>query len=402
MIISILFILILVSFGMLNMIFHTDKRASLAENRILAQFPELSFDAYFSGEYTIQIDDFLRDQFFIRDFCIGFSKKIQKLNGFGYSAMVDGNNLGGSNSNAKLHYYYVDDFCFYNFIKNEDIEKKYAKTIERFAVRYHDINVYNLLVPNSVAYVAEDLKELSDSPLEAMDLIKQQYHNVGFIDVRKEFSTYDLKQLYFKTDHHWNGDGVYAAYLSFCKKLNIKPVSKANMNTLSFDNMLGSLYFMTQNDAMKNSPDTLIAYEPIYPVNMTRFYHGENGDEIEVETVPFCVSDKLMGEVPSYAIYLGGDMPRCIISRKTNELITDGNDMEQKNVVVIKDSFGNAFSTMIIQHYDNVHVIDPRSWNGDLYDYAKEVNADDIIFINTTSTATSFDFVQSIKKILGD
>ncbi len=395
--ISIIFVLIIASFGVLNFIMHTDKKASKEENRILAQFPKWSLDAYFSGEYMVRIDEYLKDQFFIRDFCINLSKNMEKFKGFGYSATISGQNTGGNGSNQKLNYYYVDEFCFYNFMSKPDMEMKYADTIEQFASMHDDINVYNMLIPNSVAYVDDELKKLSDSPFEAMDLIKGNYKKTHFIDVRDEFSKYGLKQLYFKTDHHWNGDGVYAAYAQFCKELGFNIIPKQNMGKLEYDNMLGSLYFMTKNEKMKTSPDTLVAYKPIQDVLMTRYYKNDDGGFIKTEPVPFCVSAHLMGENPSYGIYLGGDMPLCVISR--TDVVDDGYNTQGNNVIIVKDSFGNAFSTIITPHYDNVHIIDPRSWDGNLYEYAKKVGAKDIIFINTTSTATSGDFIQSLQKL---
>ncbi len=399
--ISVFFVGVLTVIGTLNFMLHTNNSVSRDENRILAQMPNLSSSSYFDGSYTIGIDDFLRDQFFVRKSCIKFSKKMERLRGFGYAMAIDGQNSGGNGSNVKVNYYYVDDFCFYNFTRKPELETKYVDVIEQFAYKNPNLDVYNLIVPNSVAYVSDDLKQLSDDPFESMDFFVDQYRklaydNLKFVDVRDKFSNHNIKDLYFKTDHHWNGEGSYLAYKAFCNIAGLDAIDRLDMNKLEYNNMLGSLYNITQNDKMKDSPDTLVVYEPIYDVSMIRHYNGENGEDVVLEPAPFCVSEILMGENPSYGIYLGGDMPLCVIERANSDIAGTG-----RSVILVKDSFGNAFSTLITQNYDSVHVIDPRSWKGNIVEYASKVGADDIIFLNTTSTVTSEEFVHSVAKVAG-
>lgn len=72
-----------------------------------------------------------------------------------------------------------------------------------------------------------------------------------------------------------------------------------------------------------------------------------------------------------YMTYIAGDYPLTVIttSAKTG-----------KKILVLKDSNANAFIPFLIPHYDEVHVIDPRYWNGILPVYIKQHQIKHVFF----------------------
>ncbi len=71
-----------------------------------------------------------------------------------------------------------------------------------------------------------------------------------------------------------------------------------------------------------------------------------------------------------------------------------------KKVVVIKESYGNAFAPLLTQNYSEVYVIDPRYFNGNLNDFIKEHEIKDVIFINNMVAVGSQSRVDELKKLL--
>ena len=57
----------------------------------------------------------------------------------------------------------------------------------------------------------------------------------------------------------------------------------------------------------------------------------------------------------TYGNYIGGDNPLVVFTTSAGT---------GKKLVIIKDSYGNAFSTWTVNDYSEVYVIDPRYFNG--------------------------------------
>ena len=72
-----------------------------------------------------------------------------------------------------------------------------------------------------------------------------------------------------------------------------------------------------------------------------------------------------------YMSYIGGDYPLTIITTQAKT---------GKKILVLKDSNANAFIPFLIPHYDEVHVIDPRYWNGALPQYIKQNQIKHVLF----------------------
>ena len=55
---------------------------------------------------------------------------------------------------------------------------------------------------------------------------------------------------------------------------------------------------------------------------------------------------------------------------------------------MIKESYGNAFVPWLVDHYQNVYVVDYRYYTGNLTQFVKEHQVDDVIFVNNASAIT--------------
>ena len=94
----------------------------------------------------------------------------------------------------------------------------------------------------------------------------------------------------------------------------------------------------------------------------------------------------------AYGTFLHGDNPLTIIKNPDVD--------SSKKVVVIKESYGNAFAPLLTQNYSEIYVIDPRYFNGNLNDFIKEHEIKDVIFINNMVAVGSQSRVDELKKLL--
>ena len=101
-------------------------------------------------------------------------------------------------------------------------------------------------------------------------------------------------------------------------------------------------------DIMDNNPEKLERFLPMVE------YTGEVYLDMNL-TEKWKDCEVIDLGIDQYTTFLGGDMP--IIKFKTD--VKNG-----EKLVIVKESFGNAFSTWAINNYEEVYVIDPRQWNG--------------------------------------
>jgi hypothetical protein len=92
-----------------------------------------------------------------------------------------------------------------------------------------------------------------------------------------------------------------------------------------------------------------------------------------------------------YGIFLGGDFALGVI--KTNAK-TD------KKIMVIKDSYGNAFIPFLTPHYSEIYVVDPRHYKESIVDLVNENEIGEVMFLNYILTTNFDSFMNSVLNLL--
>ena len=81
-----------------------------------------------------------------------------------------------------------------------------------------------------------------------------------------------------------------------------------------------------------------------------------------------------------YLCFISGD---TLLSRFTTG-VKNG-----KSILVIKESYGNAFVPWLLNHYENVYVCDPRQGTINIPSFVRDNNVDDVLAINYAFSACS-------------
>ena len=255
---------------------------------------------------------------------------------------------------------------------------KYAGVINAVAQTLdEDIDVYNILVPTSAEFYAP----LSMYPNQ-LHGIRTVYENlsdrvmpVNVYDALKEHAG---EKIYFGTDHHWTQRGAYYAYKEF---IELKDGSIDELST--FTNIpsyshVGSFASFARGTAagniMKGSPELLERFMPKFATVGTVFADC-------AVTSPQYTVKAVNTSNNAYSCFIGGDAPVTVF-------YTDAPSDE--SIVIIKESFGNAFATWALHNYKKVCIVDPRRFNGfggnyasfNLKSFCDKMEIDDVVFIN--------------------
>ena len=128
---------------------------------------------------------------------------------------------------------------------------------------------------------------------------------------------------------------------------------------------------------MENNPDTVVAYVPNGTNQMVM--HMQDGTIMDWRVI-----NDVSGydRTSLYAAFVGGDRP---FSYTHNENITDGSA-----IMVIKDSYGNAFIPWLVDHYEYVYWVDYRYTSNTISQMVADYGIQDVIFqchiYNTTTS----------------
>lgn len=96
------------------------------------------------------------------------------------------------------------------------------------------------------------------------------------------------------------------------------------------------------------------------------------------------------GEEATYKVFLCGDHSFLDIPTPTKN---------GKTLLIIKDSFANAFAPWLIRNYEHVLLVDPRSYKEGLQTILDQHAPDDVLIMNYAFSTTFSDLIQGIRDL---
>lgn len=315
-----------------------DRAFSENENRVLAKKPKINQETLLSGQFMNDYDDYVSDQFPIRDACMGVATGYKRMLGM---RDVNGVYLGKDG--------YLMTKTDYTSVDSERI-KKNIKYINEFFAKNIDTQNYFMLVPEasmmqgdklpSHAYVEWEWELLTD--------IRKGISNARIVCPENSL-TKTKEQIYYKTDHHWTGYGALAAYEEMSGNggdVDLIPVSK---------DFRGSLYSKVLSPDIE-SDEILIGTEntPIIADGKETFLYDMDA----------------LNKKDKYLVFQGGNHGRVDITGKG-----------KGNILIIKDSFANSFVPFLIEDYGKIIMIDLRYYMGNMNELCKKEKISHILVL---------------------
>lgn len=355
---AIIFIVFLIVMVCLNT-YSKDKDFSETENRVLASKPKFTFERLFDGRFTKKYEKYKVDQFVGRDFFVDIKSRTDLL-------------IGKRDNNGV---YYGDDGYLlesFNPMDSSEIQSTIA-SLNNFSTKYKDINSYIAVAPNSINILKDKLPKFApviDQEIYLNKLESNLNENIKYIDISQALKTVDDEYIFYKTDHHWTSLGAYISFLTIKDDMHLEGNNtyyEVKMLSNDFNGTLSS-----KSAFRKNIYDNINAYIPT-----------EDGVEIVVnfsqsqKKTPSLYSSKQLESKDKYSVFLEGNHPILEITTTAN---TD------KELLLIKDSYANAFIPFLVDYYSKIIVVDPRYYYDDLYSLVDTNNISDILFLYNANT----------------
>lgn len=273
------------------------------------------------------------------------------------------------------------------FYGNEDNAKRYYNTISSMKQTLGDqVEVYSMVIPTNVEFALPKKYQHMSTPQKPV--IDEIYDNldseVKTVDAYQALEKHKNEYIYFNTDHHWTSLGAFYAYEQFAKKAGLKAKSLNEYEKYSKKDFLGTLYTQTQDTKLKENTDVVDYYKIPVDYEVFRYEKGK-----EDTAVPSTLYADYVSGVNAYSVFLHGDFPMIKIQNN------DSNN--GKKLVVVKESYGNAFVPFLIPHYDEIYVVDSRYYNSSLTKLVNEQEVKEVLFINNIFAANTEKIVSTIE-----
>lgn len=276
------------------------------------------------------------------------------------------------------------------FYYNEDRSQRYVDLINRLQAKMEKVQVYSLVAPTAIAYYApEDYQNLADAQIRGISSIYSRMDSkIKTVDADSVLKTRVHEYLYFRTDHHWTARGAWCAYKAFADTAGFSayPLEQFESGFVPGD-FLGSLHRYTKSSKLKNNPDSVEYFLPRVESEGIAFSSSSMGEGYRIKAVRTEVDS-----TNKYLAFIQGDNP---LVRLTTSV------QNGKKIMVLKESFGNALVPFLLNHYEEVYVVDPRLLKADLPAFISQNGIQEVLIINYAFAVTNNKWVDGFAAMIG-
>ncbi|MEG1254292.1 DHHW family protein [Clostridium sp.] len=354
------FFIIIFSLAIIDMV-NTDKKFSELENKKLKTEVEFTLKGFLDGSFSGNYEAYVNDQFVFRDQWINLKSRSECILG-----KIENNNIIYGEEN-----YLFDKLT----IIDEERMVGNVKAVNKF-MENTEKDVSFMIVPNSYEIYREKLPTgapLINQQVE-INKIYESTESSNNIDLLKVMSSNKEDYIYYKTDHHWTTYGAYIAYKEFVESIGETSVNLEDLEEVRVNNFYGT-YFS------KAKPFNAIS-------DVLTYYKFENIEmDIQGDKYNDLYNYSYLDSRDKYSMFLRGNNAITIIRNKN---LTNG-----KRLLVFKDSFGNSMIPFLTQNFEEIHVVDLRSFMLKVNDYVKENDFDNILIIyNLTNFSRDINIIK--------
>lgn len=307
---------------------------SETENRVLAQKPDVSLEAVLSGEFEADYEEYLTDQFVLRDRWIGLKTSVERLLLKRESKDIyfaDGGYLIEKHTGT-----FTADTAQRNITA-------LAEFVQRYQPQFGAEHLSVMVVPNAVDILREKLPPFA-SPYDEEEYLAQIADALPegvWLDTAQVLRAHDKEDLYYHTDHHWKTLAAFYAYREWARTRGyaVPELTDYDIKTVT-DSFQGTIQSKL---GIRTEGDTMEVFLPKEAVS----YTVRRGDVEEASLY----DESALDTKDKYAVYFGGNQGFIHISTESDS---------GRKILVIKDSYANCFIPFMLGEFQKIDILDLR------------------------------------------
>ena len=334
-----------------------DREFSDSENRMLAQFPKISFSSLLDGSFLEGLGDYTADQFPGRDAWITLNLKMNMA-------------LGQKEFNGV--YLCEDGYLIQipqepNWVQAE----RNLAAAETFAAKYPDLNMVMTVAPNAVTVLSDLLSTNAPARDQREDIawIQGQLDAVQFCDVTDALAAHSDEYIFYKTDHHWTSLGAKYAFYAMAECMNLEPIKEGDYTAYPVSNTFQGT--LSSKSGSHTSTDTVEIYIPHSGIDYYVTY-ADTG-----ENISSLYRRSALNEKDHYTVFFGGNHARVDITTTADT---------GRCLLLFKDSYANCMVQFLFPYYDHITMIDPRYYYDNIDLVIKSESITDVLFLYNADT----------------
>ncbi len=341
--------------------FGPTRDVSEAERRPLDQMPEITLESILGGKFMGEFEDFSLDQFPLRD----TFRQLKAL--FHYNALQqkDNNDIYVADGYAaKVEYPLNPESVAHATKRFGDFYEKFLKDTGS--------KVYMAVVPDKGYYLAQPNGYLAMDYQAMFDSLKQQMPWATHIDITDCLSIED----YYRTDTHWRQEKLLPVAQKLSEALGVTAPHAGDFTTVKVERPFYGVYYgqaalpMESEDMYYLRSDLLEQCKvQVELVDQTQVYDMTKLDSADL-----------------YDIFLSG--PKSFITIENPNATTD------RELVIVRDSFGSSIAPLLVQDYAKVTLIDIRYQKLEVLGRLTGYDNCDVLFLYSTLVLNNSDTIQ--------
>lgn len=314
---------------------------SSQENRALAGRPELSASALWTGDTAAQTENFLKDHLFKRNAILKFDvwSQMNVLR----RPVVDDVVLGGE---VLLPVAEISDYRVGKLEKRAETMAESLAAIQAATEEAGGTFCY-VLVPEQRSALRDYYPDWMENRAEYYDAVRRAFSDAmaergaALLDLTETYRSVDeITEYYSTVDHHYTLKGAELAYQTVCELLEIsfaQPEVRATEQAFigTYNRKLYGLSPVSEQFQMDFAEE----------IPYSRWDNGEQTDRAMIDA---------SGTEAYYTAYMGGDMGETIVQTNRPEL---------GKILIVGDSFTNAFEALCYRSFGEMRSLDFRHYS---------------------------------------
>ena len=347
--------------------FGPKQEISEAERRPLAQMPEIKISTLFDGSFMGKFEKYTLDQFPLRD----TFRQMKSL--FHYYAMQY-----RDNNDIYIHDGYAAKLEYPMNMSSVDLAaSRFQGVYDRF-LKDTDAKIYLAVVPDKSYYMAEQNGYLSMDYDVFFQTVEEKMPWAISIDLT---DTLDIQD-YYRTDTHWRQEKLLEAAKKICDAMGAEAPRAEDFTAVALERPFYGVYY--GQAALPMEPETVYLMQ---------------SELLDGCTTSLGVLDRMSGELSYEKLYNsvydlekanGRDMYEVYLSGSQSLLkIENPNATTDRELVILRDSFGSSISPLLVQGYKTVTIVDIRYISSSMLDRFLNFDNQDVLFLYSTSVLNS-------------
>ncbi len=283
------------------------------------------------------------------------------------------------------------------FYGNKTRAAVFANVINDFAETLDSsVNVYSMVIPKAGAYYmsqVEGYSHLASRNKDNIDTISDTLSDrVIDVNIYNTLGVHANEPIYLRTDHHWSALGAYYASTVFSEKAGVAYSPLSSYKEVVRAGYLGTMYKYTNNSPiLLNNPEDFLVYYPNADYTVTYYSSSDLKSNPKSHDGGFFweISDKQRSSW--YSTFLRGDSYSV---KAVSNVCKNG-----RKLLIVKDSYGNALAPYMLEGFEEIYIVDARSYKRSLKETVESYGITDVLFAECTFSAVGSSYINSLEEI---